>query len=685
MTHTAPPPGGGFREAARWGGVITLLSFGLLLCFCSLLPALLLASFVFNALMLGSSLFSTLAQEREKRTIDALRLTQLSSLDILRLKSHGELRRWARGNVALLALMLGAAWYGDEPFSWAVSGALALAASGLLSIGMALAVSTRSETTSSAVVSGWVSKGAWLAGLPLLDQVVEAVFVTDGPVHLFRYLDPAWVALRVSEACFFDVSGVTPAALWMGAAASVAVAFLAVLQSSRLIDSSFEAAASLEDRNRHSAYGKTFPLGLHENPFFVREMAWQMRSGAGRWPGYAVFLTLFLAPFLYGIAQNQKGQQPEPLKVVRQDVVVVEAGPAIETHRPLDDPSTEVRETGVCEGPGYTTATIEPERHARPHSHLCFSRLMGLPVGESHHAISSGYRSVVTPSGRIEQVSEETLRQLEEPSTEVGGATYGGRSVSARSHEFSRYNTSYLEYELGRGLLTGLLLTVVYLFVRGGAFMAGSITGEKERRAWDQIALTGVSPDTFVNGKLAAVLAFPLKQMLFAAPALGLFAAYGVISWLQLGLVVALLTASFAAAGALGMACSTTRPTSHEAQGASLGIAAALLLLPMFGAGWLVLGAGLLATIFASKMSGPARLFGAGSVLLAWLAGGAAVSPVAAVMSLCGSDAATGNLIWALAGPNGALLAATLGMLGVAALFHQVAVRGLESGGSVEA
>lgn len=678
MTHTAPPPGGGsFREAARWGGWILLLGFGLLLCFCSLLPAVLLLSFLFNALALGSGLFATMAQEREKRTIDALRLTQLSSLDILRLKSHGEVRRWSRGNAALLGLTLAAAWYGDEPMTWALSGALALAASGLLSIGMALAVSTRSETTSSAVVSGWVAKGAWLAGLPLLDQVVEAVFVADGPVHLFRYLDPAWVALRTSEACFFDVYGVTPAGLWMGAAASVAVAFVAVLQSSRLIDSSFESAASLDDRNRHSAYSKNFLLGMHENPFFVREMAWQMRSGAGRWPGYAVFLTLFLAPFLYGVAQNQKGQQAEPLKIVRQDVVVVEAPNA-----PIQRLDVDERARGEVV---YDSATVEPERHARPHSHLCFSRLMGLPVGDHPSAISSGYRSVMTPSGRIEQVSDETLRNLEEPTSgsNIMGGAYG--RTSARASEHSRYNNSYLEYELGRGLLTGLLLTIVYLFVRGGAFMAGSITGEKERRAWDQIALTGVAPETFVNGKLMAVMAYPLRQMLVAAPALALFAAYGVISWLQLGLVVALLTACFAAAGTLGMACSTGRPTSHEAQGAALGASAALLLLPMFGAGWLVLGAGLLALLLSTKMSTSARLIGGGSVLTAWLAGGASVSPVAAVMGLTGSNAAAGSMVWAVAGPTGALLASTLAMVGVAVLFHQVAVRSLESGGSVEA
>jgi hypothetical protein len=674
MTHITPSPGGGgFREASKLGGMIVLLGFALLLCFCSLLPAALLLSFVFNALVLGSSLFATMAQEREKRTIDALRLTQLSSLDILLLKSRGELRTWAKGNGLLLGLMLGAGLVGGEPLTWVFSGALALAAGGLLAIAMALAVSTRSETTSSAVVSGWVCKGAWLAGLPLLDQVMEAVFVADGPVHLFRYLDPAWVALRVAEASFFEVSGLSIAGLWIGALASVAVAALAVLQSSRLIDSSFEAAASLDDRARHSAYSKTFPLGLHENPFFVRELAWQMRSGAGRWPGYAVFVTLFLAPFLYGVAQNQKGQLAQPVKVVRQDLLVT--APVAPVSQGSE--GTEVKHPGC--GSGDTTESA-PFKVVRPHSHFCLSRLMGLPVDRMEITNRAGYRSIVTPTGRVEQVSETTLRRM----TDETGAT-GYHDRSSRPAQYGLSQRSYLEYELGRGLLTGLLLTVIYLFVRGGAFMAGAITGEKERRAWDQIALTGVSPDTFVSGKLFAVLAYPLRQMLVASPALALFAVYNVISPLQLVLVLTLLMTCFAAAGALGMAASTLRPTSHEAQGAALGITAGLLLLPLTGWGWVILAGGLMLLIGRTSLSAGGRLLAGGSVVVAGLAGGAAVSPVAAVMSLCGSTLGQSNLVWAIGGASGALLWSALSMAGVAGLFYLVAVRGLETGGSVKA
>ena len=131
---------------------VAILFLWFAVCFCSLLPLVLLGSLLFNALFLGAGLFSSLAQEREKRTIDALRLTQLTSLDILRYKALGEFRAWRAANIAFIVLSGAAAWYAGSPIVWALAGSAALACGGLLSMALALAVSTRCETTSSAVV-----------------------------------------------------------------------------------------------------------------------------------------------------------------------------------------------------------------------------------------------------------------------------------------------------------------------------------------------------------------------------------------------------------------------------------------------------------------------------------------------------------------------------------------------------
>lgn len=667
----------GRGQAMKLGGGVVFLLFGAtLLCFCSLLPAALFLSFLFNGLWLGSRLFATMAQEREKRTIDALRLTQLSSLDILYLKSRSELLTWARGNVLLLGLMIAAGLMAGDSAPWVLSGGLAMAAGGLLSIALALGVSTRSETTSTAVVSGWVSKGAWLVGLPLLDKVLEAVFVLDGPVHFASYLDPAWIAYHVGQASFFELNGLPIVGLWLGTLATVGAAGMGVLWSARLIDSSFENAANLEDRTRHAAYSQTFPCGLSANPFFIRELAWQLRSGAGRWPGYAVFLTLFLAPFLYGLAQNQKGHDVQEIKVVRQDILpVAQPAPFFSSKiEPLKFQGNPDEALPSKEAPDWSPM---PRRH----NHICLSKMMGLPVyhaGSYRPTYPESSRTIVTATGKVEQVSLETFEQFQSAQKRPG-------TTASAFNDLAAGPGSMLEYELGRGLLSGLLLTIIYLFVRGGAFMAGSVTGEKERRAWDQIALTGVTPQTYISGKLAAVLAFPMRQMLMASPVLGLFALFGVITPLQLVLVMGLLVSSFAAASTLGIAASTLRPTSHEAQGTALVFSAALLVMPMTTTGSSLLGALLAGLVFKTSMSGlmKVRLLTGG--LLGIVIAGCAMTPLASIMTMCGSTYGHSSLIWDVFGVSGMLLASTAWMAGLACLFYQVALSGLEDGGSVRA
>lgn len=658
---TVSPKGGGARIANAALLSLSLLALVAVLCFCSLFPVALLLSFVFNALVLGSSLFAAMAQEREKRTIDALRLTQLSSMDILYLKSRRELGLWKRGNVVLTGLMLLAGLQGGVSALWVLSGAAALAAGGLLSIALALAVSTRSETTSSAVVTGWVTKGAWLVGLPLLDQVFEAVFVTDSSVALFRYLDPAWVAFKVSQASVFELNSSALVSLWIGILATVALAGVAVWTSSQLIDASFESAATLEDRRRHAAYSKSYPSGLSDNAFFVREIAWQIRTGAGRWPGYAVFLTLFLAPFLYGVAQSQKEQLEEPPRVIRQGVLQQSV---VDTSVP----------TGYFEEPGASTVVSSPPQVHPQHTGLCFSRMIGLPVNRTVRLVP-GQVTVVTSSGSIRNLDEADL-----------GSTLSnvGKSSRLERHR-ATLAPSQLEYELQRGLWTGLLLSILYLFVRGGAFMASSVTGEKERRAWDQIALTGVTPETYVGGKLAAVLFHPLRQILMASPALLLFVAFGVLTVTEWLGVVLLLLSSLLAAGALGIAMSSLSPTSHQAQGAALGISAAFLLLPLLPSVWgfLLIGAG--ALLFKARVSAEATFATLAALWVAGLVGGPMLSPLAAVMALCGSSLGTSSMIVTVAGTGGAVLWSALSMVFVAGLFYRVAVASLREGGSVRA
>jgi len=619
---------------------------------------------------MGSSLFSALAQEREKRTIDALRLTQLTSMEILLYKSFQELRAWKVANGIFLVLAgLGALWSGS-PFLWAVGGAATLACGGLLAIALALTVSTRCDTTSSAVVTGWVTKGVWLVGLPVLDYVIEAVLVLNRDLNLFSYLDPAWVYGTVVNALIFETSGWSLAALLLGGLGSLLVAYLSLRHSSHLIDTSFESAATLDDRARHSAYNRNFPLGLHKNPFMVREMAWQMRSGAGAWPGYAVFLTLFLAPFLYGLAQQHKSQESASVKVVRHSVaqsVPQPVGSQLSSHHSASSRGDLASSRGV----------VAERSDVRLHGCLCLSRELGLPVPVRAHidqgfVPSQGERIVIDSEGKVTKVSERSAGLMVE------------RASSERNDGGAKISRSYFETELDRGLLTGLLLTLCYLFIRGGAFMSGAVTGEKERRAWDQIALTGATPESYLTGKFMGVLYFPLKQLLLASPVLVLFALFGGVSLMEVLIIVPLLVVCFLTAGSLGLLASATQPTSHQAQGTALLAGAGVLLAPLLPQGWLI--AGLLAYFFLGRASMDIveRLLAAGSVAV-WVAlFGATASPISGFMRACGCTGFGSVRVLSESLPASAMLLvglASMALLGYGA--YLLAVRSLEQGGSV--
>ncbi|MFA5508503.1 MAG: ABC transporter permease [Vulcanimicrobiota bacterium] len=631
---------------------VAILLLWVVVCFCSLLPLVLFASFLFNALILGAGLFSSLAQEREKRTIDALRLTQLTSLDILRYKALGEFRAWRAANLGFLV----------------AAGFAALACGGLLSMALALAVSTRCETTSSAVVTGWVTKLCWLVGMPILDYVVEAVLVLSKDLKFFSYLDPAWVFGSVVSALVYETSAWSVVGLLLGGAASVALAYGLVFHSSRMIDTSFESAATLDDRHRHNVYGKKFALNLHRNPFMVRELAWQIRSGAGSWPGYAVFVTLFLAPFLYGLAQQHKAQEVKPVKIVRQSV----ANPTA---------PGEVR-TEVASPYWHTTPAdnYQPAPPVRYHRHLCLSQVMGLPVPVNHthyrnyNNNNSGKRIVVNEDGKSVLVDSHQVDQMKV------------RQAQRQNQPRQSVQRTMLQAELDRGLLTGLLLTLLYLFIRGGAFMSGAVTGEKERRAWDQIALTGVTPETYLFGKLTGVLYYPLRQLLYTSPILLLFAVFGGISLLDVLLLVPMLVLSFLAAANIGLLSTTTNDTSHQAQGTALMAAAGLLLIPMMDGGWFWLGALCFLLLGRTALDAGERALAAVAASL-WVAvAGVSASPVAAVMQACdfsgygGLSMADNHLSSTVC-----LLVACISMALVAHGAFRLSVRTLDEGGSVKA
>ena len=216
--------------------------------------------------------------------------------------------------------------------------------------------------------------------------------------------------------------------------------------------------------------------------------------------------------------------------------------------------------------------------------------------------------------------------------------------------------------------------------------MSGAVTGEKERRAWDQIALTGVSPETYLSGKLMGVLYYPIKQLVYTSPILILFAVFGGISLLEVMLLVPLLLVSFLAAANIGLLSTSTRDNSHQAQGTALMAAAGMLLVPLMDGGWLLAGVFCYFLLGRTVLNSGERAVAA-SLTGLWVAvAGMAASPVAAVMQACDYSGYGGmHLGHSSMPPAMALLVGIISMALAAYGTFRLSVRTLDHGGSVKA
>lgn len=693
----------GINELAL-GMLVLGLVLSIEMCFCTLFPFTLAVSFIFNAIFIGSNLFASLAQEREKCTLDALRLTQLTSFQILLLKSQKELRYWGIGNLALLVALFATALVGNVNPVWFVLGFLSMAASGLLSMGLALAVSTRSETTASAVVRGWVAKGAWLLGLPLLDQTIGSVAMSDKTPSILSNIDPLWVAKEIAEATLFETHPAVGFKIFLGVIVSAVLAYGLARQSSGLIDAAFDSSATITDDKLHPIYRKTLAANMHENPFFLREMAWQLRSGAGKWPGYLVFVTLFLAPFLYGMSRVNVKSAASDIKVVREGIIT--------------STRANVSSMAVPAAPDASPTAVESLADSqktlkvvREHSMLCLLSLMNFPIYQDLGADGLAKRTVMNSKGEVLRLSPDELNNMRrEPSRLYNG---GSDSIVTSIIDSKSAGSMVLKSELSYCLMMGLILTIIYLLIRGGAFVAAAVTGERERRSWDQISLTGAEPSTYIRGKLAAVLALPLLQLLAGSLVLVLFVGIGVMSLVQYLLVVVLLCCCFVLAAAMGMAFSTICSSSQNAQGATLVFCSLLLTLPLFPnlcgpylsssfymsakcwfltlhIGHLILSVILLALlvgggkpILRSEMAG--RSAGCMIILLAIWICGPLLSPIASVMRVCGSLTSWqwSEGILGIVSPTSGLLVSIAALFSLGCLFYSIACSRLEDGGSI--
>lgn len=642
-------------RGAGLAGVVMLLATLFLLregwCSCTLFALNAWAVIGAAVLLLGNRTFGVLAEEKEKKTLDCLRLTQLSASSLFWYKLAPEFRSLLRLLGAAAPSVLLSAVQTPSGLGSGL-GVLAIAAlGGALSIISSLFVSSLATSTSRAVVQGWTLKACWLLLTPVLDLVVAAVTVTTTRNPVFDVINPfaaAW-PLVVPEA-ELGMRAHLPLAF---TALSLVVGGVMWLVAARRYEEGLTAAPSLTDRQVHQLYRSTpswIPniLGSRENPVFLRELASQLRSGAGKWPGYAVFVTLFLAPYLYSESWNQRRSSE------------LENGGQVQLR--VSEPQPE---TPALPGANPAVANAAQTPFIRLHSwdgtelrlkgHTQCACLRMSLYNHFHVPLPASAVVKVEYHDPLQMVGETDPQRpgpAEVKLSDTEAASYGvaTQAEDTRSQQLTPQTLDQIRvHSMHQGLLGCLLLLSLYLGVRCSGFLANAVTSERDRRSWTDLALTGIGPQQVLQGKLVGTLLMPAIQMLVAAPALLVFVAAGAISLVNVVQLISYAILLAVTAGLVGFWASSSSANSHSAQGLALAsilswlvvtpvvasVFGPLLILPLAGAGliaasrgrtgagmgWcLVASASLLAPMGLSPWSALPAAILSGSALV-WVAG----------------------------------------------------------------
>ncbi len=590
------------RGTAFFGVALLLLTIGLLKqgwCGCTLFAMDSWALIGTAVLLLGNRSFGVLAEEKEKKTLDCLRLTQLSPSALFWYKLSPEFRSLARLLAFTAPAVLLSSTYTSQglPGGATVLGIAAL--SGVMSIISSLFVSSLAPSTSRAVVQGWTLKACWLLLTPIFDLVVSAVTVTTQRYPVFDAVNPfaaVW-PLVVPEAEMGLRQHLPLAFALLGTALCVGMWMVAA----RRYERGLTAAPTLTDRQVHRLYQQTpgwVPgfLGVRENPVFLRELAAQLRSGAGKWPGYAVFVTLFLAPFLYSQSWNVRRSSeielrnnvplrattPEPIPQIGDDKVdpaSTAPAPYVKLRSWNND---ELHLKGHSNCACLRMALYQSAHVPLPASEV-FKVVVHDPIQEASNYSSNG-DIINRPGPALEPLSQDEARKFGISSMEND---IGSTELSADTLNQIRLHS------MGQGLLGCMVLLSLYLSVRCSGFLANAVTSECDRRSWTDLALTGIEPGQVLRGKLAGTLLMPCIQLLVASPSLLLFVMAGALTPQGMFELVSYALGLTVAAGLLGFWASSASKTSHSAQGLAL---AAVM-------GWLV------ATPLAVTATGSALMF----------------------------------------------------------------------------
>lgn len=625
--------------------MLVFLPLALGVCSCTLFGFASIAVVLGTSLLVGSTAFGALTIEREKKTLDSLRLTQLTATQIAAAKLWPELRLLGRLMLAFGPTVLVCGLLAPEGLLGGLEVLAVAFAGGLLSSTMALAISSLFDTTSRAVVAGWTLRGVWLLITPVFDLVLGAVLVQEKAVAAFSFLNPlsALAAILVPEA----THGTAVMLPFLGPVTMTLAAFLLFKLASRRFDAGLVQGASLTDRIVHPVYRRGWGPkwlqskipALRSNPAFLREMAAQFRAGAGRWPGYAVFIVLFLAPFFYARSWS-----------VKDAVQSAMDAPGYSQLQISHDTTPTVVTSG---GPNHINPTVDlGSRHVRLEARDGTCLVMKGHTGNFCSRLYL-YYALQVPLPRHEMVVVDygtnhpnyfepkdpqpiALKPIDDNTAAMYGLG-GPNGQQSPDGELDKDSEKRLnQAAMAVGLAGTVVLLLLYLGIRCSGFLATAVTGERDRKTWEDLALTGIQPDRALAGKLAGSLLIMGFQMTLAFPVLGFFVLTGNLSAPEMGALYLYALAVMITAGCLGLWASATSPNSHQAHGKALAcVLAGFLLAPAlnWGLGGLMAATALLGALIYLGLNRRGQALSLAGVSFSLLLAPKVASPVTAILT----------------------------------------------------
>lgn len=621
---------------------LVFLPLALGVCSCTMFGFASIAMVLGAALLVGSTAFGALTIEREKKTLDSLRLTQLTASQIAAAKLWPEMRLLGRLLLAFGPTVLACGALSPEGLPGGVEVLAVAATGGFLSATMALAISSLCDTTSRAVVAGWTLRGVWLLITPVFDLVLGAVLVQEKAVAAFSFLNPlsALVGILVPEASHGT-------AVWLPFLSPVAMALAGLLLfklASRRFDNGLQHGASLTDRVVHPIYRRGWGPkwlqskipALRSNPAFLREMTAQFRAGAGRWPGYAVFVVLFLAPFFYAKSWAMKDAVQNAMDApgysqlqVSHDVTPRISNPVETGTQPIDLGGRNVRleaRDGTCLVMKGHTGNFCSRLY------LYYALQVPLPRHEmvvvDYGTNHPSYFQANDPQPMAMTPVDDTTAQMYGLS-DADGSQGPDNQLDADSAD--RLNKASMSV----GLAGTVVLLLLYLGIRCSGFLAAAVTGERDRKTWEDLALTGIQPDRALAGKLAGSLLIMAFQMTLAFPVLGFFVMTGNLTLPEMGALYLYALAVMVTAGCIGLWASATSQTSHQAHGkALLCVVSGFLLAPFLNGfvGGLLAGLALLAALGSLGLNRRGQAMSLAGISFSLLLAPKVASPVTAIL-----------------------------------------------------